>query len=1102
MKASQWLRVLAASGTLTLTSLAVAYPRLAAAPPIDAAKRPHDADALLVANRSGLGTYLGKMFSRGGADESAADEETPSRSDTSQTGSAPDREPTARSTRGGTSRRAPAPRGGTSRRAPAPRGTTRRSPPSGGSRDDAGRLAAGETDSSLVGKVLGLMKKAPRRNGSLPPVTPQHETPDEPTRDFSEELNDSTHGPMLKEPQSEGAPSRSRSRHAEPALDQHEFAADQPSAKNKGEEDDSVAESESAYDDESLEISPQAKESLMRLTARLRANPTDARAWCERGKVFAQEGFLARAVQDYSAAIHSSPDLVEAYGNRGLAHEDLENYEEAINDFTRVTELRPSLAKGFYDRGRVYEALGKTVLAAADFARAAQLDPNNALAYQQLGAALLAQHHYGKAASTLTHALQLDPEHSLSYYQRGLALSLSGQYGKALFDFDEVSQPENNKARSGAYFHLANGRSASDQAAGSVAATAGEGRDDRAVAQSSRPPEKAPAAAPVELHPADSHPGELATHHSDASAGATHDEVARSGEEAIGEAPALAATGDAASDALAEGPKLSRRRAEAATTDLADPAPDRPVLALGSNGRGGRLGTEFSGAGNLRAREVPASGTNAEGSVQPSVASHDAGAEQSAPRIAMTPIPDEAGNQLGARIPPADSEHEDATEQPPQAPVEGAIAAHRRNRAAPSVPAVPQVLPDSRQGNNHVSGGSGAESAGPGDKSQREAAAICRTDGMNRIRDGQFQQAIVDFTKALRINPADAEALAGRGLAYLFQDEDARALSDLSEAIRLKDDNPLAFGHRAVVYLNTGRLEQAIADCSRALELNPDYAEAYLHRGIALAETGAIEQAVDDLSTAARLDPDSAIAHLELGRNRLKLGNSQAAVDDLSRALALAPLRAEAYRLRARALLRVNRHEDVVIDCAAALKLEPRHPEAHNLRGEAFRNLGHLDKALAEFNTALRLDPKYARAYANRGVAYMNQGYPDKALADLDRALKYNPRDAYAYLQRGKVLQYRGKVSQAIAEYTKAISCNQGYAEAYQQRGSAYLKVGQHSEAIADLTKAIELRPDSAIAHYELGKAHFSLGDEAEAVTHYDRAVELNPIYADAYYDR
>ena len=79
------------------------------------------------------------------------------------------------------------------------------------------------------------------------------------------------------------------------------------------------------------------------------------------------------------------------------------------------------------------------------------------------------------------------------------------------------------------------------------------------------------------------------------------------------------------------------------------------------------------------------------------------------------------------------------------------------------------------------------------------------------------------------------------------------AISDYSKAIRLKPDFVEAYHNRGYTKASLGQHVEAIADFNAVIQLNPDDASAYSNRGLSKAELGQTWAAKQDLRTALKL---------------------------------------------------------------------------------------------------------------------------------------------------------------------------------------------------------------------------------------------------------
>ena len=67
------------------------------------------------------------------------------------------------------------------------------------------------------------------------------------------------------------------------------------------------------------------------------------------------------------------------------------------------------------------------------------------------------------------------------------------------------------------------------------------------------------------------------------------------------------------------------------------------------------------------------------------------------------------------------------------------------------------------------------------------------SQGADYYDDGQYQQAIEAYDKAIKLNPNVAIGYGHRGLSYLGLGQNERAIEDFDKAIELDPDNAEAY---------------------------------------------------------------------------------------------------------------------------------------------------------------------------------------------------------------------------------------------------------------------------------------------------------------------
>ena len=126
---------------------------------------------------------------------------------------------------------------------------------------------------------------------------------------------------------------------------------------------------------------------------------------------------------------------------------------------------------------------------------------------------------------------------------------------------------------------------------------------------------------------------------------------------------------------------------------------------------------------------------------------------------------------------------------------------------------------------------------------------------------GQWQQAIIELTRAIEMDPGLAYAYIYRGECHDALGQYDQALADQTEAIEMKPNEAFAYYSRGITYLHKANLDssllvKAVADFTRAIDLNPKDADAYRSRSTAYGRNRQYDLAEADLAKVRQLSDD------------------------------------------------------------------------------------------------------------------------------------------------------------------------------------------------------------------------------------------------------
>jgi tetratricopeptide (TPR) repeat protein len=233
--------------------------------------------------------------------------------------------------------------------------------------------------------------------------------------------------------------------------------------------------------------------------------------------------------------------------------------------------------------------------------------------------------------------------------------------------------------------------------------------------------------------------------------------------------------------------------------------------------------------------------------------------------------------------------------------------------------------------------------------------------GLAYSRVNMIEEAIEDYTTAIRKDPGFADAHLNRGLAYLQQQKYRECIADESLAIELGTrSSSAARSARATAYAAIGDFDAARKDYEAALNASPGDASVRRSRGFALARHDP-QLALADFDALIREEPTS--PHAYYGRSYV-LGNM------------------------------TGRIADAIDSARQAIQFDDNHVGARCALAVLLARTGAHEEATSEIERALNQNDapavQYAAACVYSLTACDDRTHVDRAIALLESALKGN----------------------------------------------------------------------------------------------------------------
>jgi tetratricopeptide (TPR) repeat protein len=203
----------------------------------------------------------------------------------------------------------------------------------------------------------------------------------------------------------------------------------------------------------------------------------------------------------------------------------------------------------------------------------------------------------------------------------------------------------------------------------------------------------------------------------------------------------------------------------------------------------------------------------------------------------------------------------------------------------------------------------------------------------------------------------DADNCQFCGFAFYLQGRWDEAIVQYQRALQISPDYALATDNLGNAFLQKGRVGDAVALFQKALQIDPTYADAHVSLGNVLFQEGKVDKAADQFQKALQIKPNLAIAHNSLGIALLQQGKVADAIAQFQKELEIAPDEAPGHYSLALALMQTHRVDEAITEYQKGLATDPNFAPACISLGMALELRGRVEEAITQYQRALQLTP-------------------------------------------------------------------------------------------------------------------------------------------------
>ena len=355
------------------------------------------------------------------------------------------------------------------------------------------------------------------------------------------------------------------------------------------------------------------------------------------------------------------------------------------------------------------------------------------------------------------------------------------------------------------------------------------------------------------------------------------------------------------------------------------------------------------------------------------------------------------------------------------------------------------------------------------------------------IQQNRWEPAADALERAIRLDPALAQAHYDLGVCYFAQGRFDDARSAFNDARRLNPDYRFTTYYLARLDLLDDNLDQAIHGFSTLAAAQPVADELY-YLGSAYFRKGEIPSAIQSLEKAIAAKPEDYRAHFLLARVYRSAGNEREAAQQF----AASEQFRDADQQKARDILACHdafdaeSQEQAVARCRELL--DGTDPTRLVSLGTALAERQLYDLALQPFRKAARLDPENFEPQYNLGLTFFKMKNYSAARPSLETAVGLRPESFDAVAVLGTTLFALGDDYGAAAHLRHAHELKPDDEKIKSLLFEQLKVIARHLASSRDyaqarpfLEEALRLRPDAADLHFTFAQVAAALGDSAKA---------------------
>lgn len=338
--------------------------------------------------------------------------------------------------------------------------------------------------------------------------------------------------------------------------------------------------------------------------------------------------------------------------------------------------------------------------------------------------------------------------------------------------------------------------------------------------------------------------------------------------------------------------------------------------------------------------------------------------------------------------------------------------------------------------------------------------------GLILARRGRFAEAVVEYQKALKIDPQMAEAQYELGQCYGRLQYHEQAIMALDRARALDPQLTLeTLLQIADIYAASERPALAEKMCHEVLEIDSDNVGAMVFLGELKWKEKKAAEARSWFEKVLALDPSHMESRMTLAEIAMLEGRYDAAEEHLKKITTEIDPTDPAARLALAKIYRfTDRKEEAINTLQQVLVNDPTHFLARGALAEVYYSVGRFDDARKEAEAFIEASPGNPQAHYLLGTVSLKQGDYESAVIHLTRAANSPAAFADVHYLLGLALKGKNQQAQAITAFQKALAMEPGNSQYRLMLAQTFLVEGSFEKAQREIRAVLSKEPENEYA--------------------------------------